>query len=82
LWGVQNIDKVEFFVGKDVGSRELALIYQASNMLIRHRLWNYKLAGALPKTGSVANQVRTTLVKLCMKPDWRGMMPRLQALFV
>ena len=82
MWGVRNVDKTEFLLGKLGNNRELTLLYQISNLLIRQKMWNYKLAGVLPKTSTIANYVKTLLTNLCRKPDWRGMMPLLQALVV
>jgi len=82
MWGVRNVDKTEFLLGKLGNNRELTLLYQISNLLIRQKMWNYKLAGVLPKTSTIANYVKTRLNNLCRKPDWRGMMPLLQALVV
>jgi len=80
LWGTREVEKQEFFIGKLASSHELSLLFQISNMLIRQKIWNYKLAGILPKYGVIANTVQDVLGRICMKPDWRGFLPRLRLL--
>jgi hypothetical protein len=75
MWGRDVISKNEFLMGKVAACREIAIIYQLCNIFIRYRIWNYKIANILPKSGSIANDLNILLNRFSEKPQWRGMLP-------
>ncbi len=50
------VDKKEFLMGKLANSMEGTALYQLINFFLRYKIWNYKLAGILPKTGTIAHE--------------------------
>jgi pectin methylesterase-like acyl-CoA thioesterase len=81
LWNLPQIDKRSFLMGRNANNKELAQIFQLANMYVRHKIWNYKLAGILPKNGTIVHEVQDFLNNFCAFPARRGMLPLVRQLF-
>jgi hypothetical protein len=80
LWGQNVPDKKAFLMGKIGQNMELTLIFQLVNMFIRFKIWNYKLAGILPRKSMIVHEVETLLTVIGKKPGLRGQLPLLRQL--
>jgi hypothetical protein len=67
LWGLNAPDKKIFLMGKIAQNMELTLIFQLVNMFIRYKIWNYKLAGILPKKGMIVHETENLLLEIGKK---------------
>jgi hypothetical protein len=81
LWNLPQIDKRSFLMGRNANNKELAQIFQLANLYVRHKIWNYKLAGILPKNGTIVHDVQEFLNNFCAFPARRGMLPLVRQLF-
>jgi hypothetical protein len=83
LWGNNVvIDKKSFLMGKLANGVECTAIYQLINQFIRYNIWNYKIAGILPKKGMIVHEVENFIHFIGKKPDLRGQLPLLRQLHV
>jgi hypothetical protein len=80
LWGINALDKKSFLMGKIAQNMELALIFQLVNLFIRYRIWNYKLAGILPKKNMIVHETENCIREIGRKPGLRGQLPLLRQL--
>ncbi len=67
-------------MGKLANSVEGTSLYLLINMYIRYKIWNYKLAGILPKTGNIIHETEQFIERVCSKPSWRGQLPLVRQL--
>jgi hypothetical protein len=75
LWGIQVPDKKSFLMGKAAQNMELSSIFQLVNLFIRYKIWNYKLAGILPKPGMLVHETERFITEIFKKQDLRGQLP-------
>ena len=80
LWGIQVPEKKTFLMGKVGQNMELSSIFQLINLFIRYKIWNYKLAGILPKSGMIVHETERFISEIFKKPDLRGQQPLLRQL--
>jgi hypothetical protein len=80
LWGQNVPEKKAFLMGKIGQNMELTLIFQLVNMFIRFKIWNYKLAGILPRKSMIVHEVEILLTVIGKKPGLRGQLPLLRQL--
>jgi hypothetical protein len=80
LWGIQVPEKKTFLMGKVGQNMELSSIFQLVNLFIRYKIWNYKLAGILPKPGMIVHETERLISEIFKKPDLRGQQPLLRQL--
>jgi hypothetical protein len=80
LWGINAMEKKTFLMGKIAQNMELTLIFQLVNMFIRYKIWNYKLAGILPKKTMIVHETENFIVEIGKKPGLRGQLPLLRQL--
>lgn len=74
VWEVNTgVTKEDFLMGRNIGTIEATVLYMAVNMIIKQKIWAYKLAGALPKVNSIAEDVKNTIRGLCRYQKWRNM---------
>jgi hypothetical protein len=81
IWGVQNVDKKTFLMGRLGNSVECTAMGQLISMYVRYKIWNYKLAGILPKKGTIVHETECFITDICRKPNLRGQMPMLRHLY-
>jgi hypothetical protein len=81
LWNIPHIDKRSFLMGRIAVNNEVSQIFQVANMFVRHKIWNFKLAGILPKNGTIVHEAREFLNNFCSYPARRGMLPLVRQLF-
>jgi hypothetical protein len=81
IWGVNNVDKKTVLMGKLGSNVECTAMGHLINMYIRYKLWNYKLAGILPKNGTIVHETECFINFICTKPNLRGQMPLLRHLY-
>jgi hypothetical protein len=81
LWNTNRITKKNVLMGSLARSSEAAQLYQISNMFIRYKIWNYKLAGVKPRIGTIANETHELLQRICKKPNWRGILPQVRQIY-
>jgi hypothetical protein len=75
-WGSNLVtDKKEFLMGKDMGTIEATLLYMLINMFVKYRIWKYKLAGVLPNTQYITNDLRNFINGISSYNKWRIMLP-------
>jgi hypothetical protein len=67
-------------MGKVGQNMELSSIFQLINLFIRYKIWNYKLAGILPKSGMIVHETERFISEIFKKPDLRGQQPLLRQL--
>jgi hypothetical protein len=80
LWGVNVVDKKEFLMGKLSNSIEGTSLYLLINLFLRYKIWNYKLAGILPKTGTIVHETEQFINRISSRPSWRGQLPLVRQL--
>jgi hypothetical protein len=80
LWGINAMEKKTFLMGKIAQNMELTLIFQLVNMFIRYKIWNYKLAGILPKKTMIVHETENFIGEIGKKPGLRGQLPLLRQL--
>jgi hypothetical protein len=80
LWGVNDVNKKDFLMGKLANSIEGTALYQLINLFLRYKIWNYKLAGILPKTGTIVHETEQFIIRICSRPSWRGQLPLVRQL--
>jgi hypothetical protein len=80
LWGVNVVDKKEFLMGKLANSIEGTSLYLLINLFLRYKIWNYKLAGILPKTGTIIHETEQFINRICSRPSRRGQLPLVKQL--
>jgi hypothetical protein len=81
VWGINNISKKDFLMGKDLGIMEVSMVYMLVNMYIKHKIWKYKLANVLPNTGLIIRDVQYWIEKIKYFKKWRMMLPLVQQLW-
>jgi hypothetical protein len=64
IWGLNNIDKKTFLMGKLGNSVECTAMGQLINRYIQYKIWNYKLAGILPKKGTIVHVLFDYITRL------------------
>lgn len=74
------MDKKAFLMGKAIGFMETSQLYMMVNMVIKYRIWKYKLAETLPKTQAIVNDVNVFLEQLSRYNKWRILIPLLRQL--
>ncbi len=67
-------------MGNLANSVECTALYQLINMFSRFKIWNYKLAGILPKNGTIVYETENFIANLCKKPNLRGQLPLVRQL--
>jgi hypothetical protein len=80
VWGVNILVKKDFLMGKLANSMEASALYLLINMFVRYKIWNYKLAGILPKSGTIIHETKEIITGICNKPSWRGQLPPVRQL--
>jgi hypothetical protein len=80
LGGVNIMNKKDFLMGKLANSMEGTSLYLLINMFVRYKIWNYKLAGVLPKLGTIIHETEEFITRICNKPSWRGQLPLVRQL--
>ncbi len=78
--GDPSAGKKTFLMGKIGQNMELSSIFQLVNLFIRYKIWNYKLAGILPKPGMIVHETERLISEIFKKPDLRGQQPLLRQL--
>lgn len=78
VWGGRPVEKENFLMGRNMGCLEATLMYMLSNMIIKHRIWMYKLAGVLPREDKIIEDLRVWLRGLVWHNKWRIMLPLVQ----
>ena len=79
VWNtVNNVEKKDFLMGKDMGNMEATKLYMMTNMYIKFRIWKYKLAGVMPKPNCILNDTREWINTISMYRKWRMMLPLIQ----
>ena len=58
----------------------LEIICLLDNMFIRYKIWNYKLAGILPKKTMIVHETENFIGEIGKKPGLRGQLPLLRQL--
>jgi hypothetical protein len=81
LWGVNAVNKKDFLMGKLANSIEGTSLYLLINLYIRYKIWNYKLAGILPKPGTIIHETEQFINRIGNRPSWRGQLPLVRQLF-
>jgi hypothetical protein len=81
IWGINNVSKKEFLMGKDLGILEVSLAYMLVNMYIKYRIWKYKLANVLPNINNIIRDVQYLREQLNSFKKWRMMMPLVRQLW-
>lgn len=81
IWGNHTIDKKTFLMGRLGNSVECTAMGQLISMYIRYKIWNYKLAGVMPKKGTIVHETECFITDICKKPNLRGQMPLLRHLY-
>ncbi len=81
IWGINNVSKKEYLMGKDLGILEVSMVYMMINMYIKHKIWKYKLAGILPNTGLITRDVKYWIENLKSYKKWRMMLPLVRQLW-
>ena len=74
------VDKKAFLMGKAIGFLETSQLYMMVNMVIKYRIWKYKLAETIPKTQAIVNDVNIFLEQLSRYNKWRILIPLLRQL--
>jgi hypothetical protein len=83
IWGNNVIiEKKSFLMGKLAHSMECTALFQLINLFIRYKIWNYKIAGTLPKKGMIVHEVENFLNFIGKKPDLRGQLPLVRQLYL
>jgi hypothetical protein len=83
IWGNNVIiEKKSFLMGKLAHSMECTALFQLINLFIRYKIWNYKIAGTLPKKGMIVHDVENFLNFIGKKPDLRGQLPLVRQLYL
>ena len=67
-------------MGKLAHSVECTALFQLINQFIRYKIWNYKIAGILPKKGMIVHEVENFINFVGKKPDLRGQLPLVRQL--
>jgi hypothetical protein len=67
-------------MGKLAHSVECTALFQLINQFIRYKIWNYKLAGILPKKGMIVHEVENFINFVGKKPDLWGQLPLVRQL--
>jgi hypothetical protein len=62
-------------MGKIANSAECSAVYQLINYFVRYKIWNYKIAGVLPKKGMIVHDTENFINFVSKKPDLRGQLP-------
>jgi hypothetical protein len=76
VWGRNvAIGKKEFLMGKDMGTLEATVLFMLLNMFIKYRIWKYKLAGVLPNTQYISNDLNKWINGISSYNKWRIMLP-------
>jgi hypothetical protein len=76
FWGGnRQVEKKHFLLGMDTGIVEANVLYMMINMYVKQRIWKYKLAGILPVTLNIANDLEEWVNKLTCNIKWRNMLP-------
>ncbi len=52
------MDKKEYLMGKYMGTIEARVLYMLIIMFIKYGIWKYKLAGVLPITQYISNDIK------------------------
>jgi hypothetical protein len=78
--GGEHFGKKDFLMGKLANSMEASLLYLLINMFVRYKILNYKLAGILPKSGTIIHETKEIITHICNKPSWRGQLPLVRQL--
>jgi hypothetical protein len=68
-------------MGKLANSIEGMSLYLLINLYIRYKIWNYKLAGILPKPGTIIHETEQFINIIGNRPSWRGQLPLVRQLF-
>jgi hypothetical protein len=58
-------------MGKDMGTIEATVLYMLINMFVKYRIWKYKLAGVLPNTQYITNDLRNFMDGITSYNKWR-----------
>jgi hypothetical protein len=75
-WGrILLTDKKNHLMGKDMVTMEATLLYMLINMFVKYRIWKYKLAGVLPNTQYITNDLRNFINGITSHNKWRIMLP-------
>ncbi len=73
-----KVEKEEFLLGKETGIIESNILYMLINMLIKYKIWKYKLAGVLPLSQSITNELKEWVNRITAYGKWRNMLPLVQ----
>jgi len=76
VWGTNgNVEKETYLMGRVILCQEATQLFMIVNMFIKYKIWRYKLAGVLPNTGCITNDVRVFAETICGYRKWRNMFP-------
>ncbi len=67
-------------MGKLAHSVECTALFQLINQFIRYKIWNYKIAGILPKKGMIVHEGENFINFVGKKTDLRGQLPLVRQL--
>jgi hypothetical protein len=54
---------------------EATVLYMLINMFIKYKVWKFKLAGAIPKSRTISNDLQDWVNRLCAFKKWKNMLP-------
>jgi hypothetical protein len=75
FWRTNNdVEKIEFLLGKDMGTVEATVLYMLINMFIKFRIWKYKLAGVMPVIQNIMYDLDQWTTQLAAHNKWRNML--------
>jgi hypothetical protein len=75
FWDTNNdVGKKDFLLGKDMDTVEATVLYMLINMFIKFRIWKYKLAGVMPVTQNIIQDLRQWTQNLKAHNKWRNML--------
>ncbi len=75
FWGTNSdVGKKDFLQGREMGTVEATVLYMLHNMFIKYRIWKYKLAGVMPVTQNIVQDLEKWATNLTAHNKWRNML--------
>ena len=78
VWGIGNVTKRNFLMGRELKTLESTTLYMLVNMYIKYRIWKYKLAGFLPNIICISDDMQNMLRILSRFHKWRQLLPQVR----
>jgi hypothetical protein len=76
FWGRNVVlEKKDFLLGRNMTTVEATVLYMLINMFIKYKIWKFKLAGALPKSRTILNELQDWVIRICAFKRWKNMLP-------